>query len=67
MYVILHELAHMCNYDKDNQPINGHGDEFKHIFNILVVESIQLNLYKYTDYKKFPVEYCGIILRSTIV
>ena len=66
MYVILHELAHMCNYNKYGQPIIGHGREFKHIFNFLVNESIELGLYIYTDYKKKPVEYCGMYLNTQI-
>jgi predicted SprT family Zn-dependent metalloprotease len=66
MYVILHELAHMCNYDKYGQPIIGHGREFKQIFNFLVNESINLGLYIYTDYKKTPVEYCGMYLNTQI-
>ena len=32
MYVILHELAHLCNYNQNGIPIQGHGDEFKNIF-----------------------------------
>lgn len=67
MYVILHELAHMGNYDNNNDPIIGHGDEFKNIFNILVTESIQMNLYIYQNYREKPVEYCGIILNSSII
>lgn len=67
MYVILHELAHMGNYDNNDEPIIGHGDEFKNIFNILVTESIQMNLYVYQNYREKPVEYCGIILNSSII
>lgn len=66
MYVVLHELAHMGNYD-NNTPIQGHGDSFKHIFNILVTESINMNLYNYKNYRESPVEYCGIVLNSSII
>ena len=67
MYVVLHELAHMCNYDDYYNPIQGHGDEFREIFKILVLEGIKANVYRYDDYYKTPKEYCGIILNSQIV
>lgn len=67
MYVVLHELAHMSNYDSNNVPIQGHENEFKHIFNILVTESINMNLYNHKNYRESPVEYCGIILNSSII
>jgi hypothetical protein len=67
MYVILHELAHMCNYNKNGYPIQGHGNEFKYIFKTLVTEAINADLYVYTDYRKQPVEYCGMQLNSSIV
>jgi len=67
MYVILHELAHMCNYNKNSIPIQGHGIEFKYIFSILVQEAINADLYVYQDYRKQPAEYCGIELNSTII
>jgi predicted SprT family Zn-dependent metalloprotease len=67
MYVILHELAHMCNYDKRGYPIQGHGNEFKSIFKILVTESINLNIYEYQNYREQPVEYCGMQLNSSII
>jgi predicted metal-dependent hydrolase len=67
MYVVLHELAHLCNYDKNSQPIIGHGKEFKEIFRILVLESIDLGIYNYTDYTQNPKEYCGIVISTTIL
>ena len=67
MYVVLHELSHLCNYTPDGYPIQGHGDEFKRIFKFLVQESIQIGIYNYTDYSKFPVNYCGIILSTQIL
>jgi hypothetical protein len=67
MYVILHELAHLCNYDRNGNPITGHGYEFKNIFRLLVEESIKIGVYEYKNYQKQPVEYCGMIINSTIV
>ena len=67
MYVILHELAHLCNYDDLGNPIQGHGSEFKKIFKTLVKESIKLGIYNYQNYNESPVEYCGIIINSHIL
>jgi hypothetical protein len=67
MYVILHELAHLCNFDRNQNPIHGHGAEFKRIFKFLVVEAIRIGIYNYTDYNKQPNEYCGILINSHIV
>lgn len=67
MYVVLHELAHLCNYTRTGMPINGHGTEFKKIFKLLVSEAMSINVYSYDDYTSRPQEYCGIILNSNIV
>lgn len=67
MYVVLHELAHLCNYDDRENPIHGHGIEFIEIFRTLVKESIALGIYTYENYKTTPREYCGIIINSQIV
>jgi len=66
MYVIIHELAHMANYDTNKKPIIGHGIEFKKIFRLLVIESINIGIYKYIDYRKTPAEYCGLNLYTQI-
>lgn len=67
MYVVLHELAHLCNYNKYGTPIIGHGFEFKLIFKFLVEEAIKIGIYTYTDYKRNPREYCGIKIESSIL
>lgn len=61
MYVAIHEMAHMAC------PEIGHGDLFKKVFRFLTLEAINFGLYKKVDYRDFPVEYCGMILSSTIV
>jgi predicted SprT family Zn-dependent metalloprotease len=67
MYVVLHELAHVCNYTRYGIPIQGHGNEFKNIFKFLVEEAVSAGLYVYTDYSKSPVNYCNMILSSSIL
>ena len=66
MYVLLHELAHLCNYSPNGQPIQGHGAEFRNIFKILVSEAISIGIYNYINYTKYPAEYCGMIISSQI-
>lgn len=67
MYVILHELAHVCNYTIDNHPIEGHGQEFKSKFALLVKEAIEIGVYKYENYSSSPKEYCGMIINTQII
>lgn len=67
MFVLLHELAHLSNYDTNGIPIIGHGKEFKDIFSKLVKTAIEINIYRYEDYKKSPKEYCGIEINSNII
>ncbi len=61
MYVAIHEMAHMAC------PEIGHGDLFKKIFRMLVEVSMEIDIYKFENYNHDPVEYCGMILSSTII
>ena len=61
MYVALHEMAHMAC------PEIGHGELFKKVFRFITIEAIKKGLYKKVDYNEKPVEYCGMVLSSTIV
>lgn len=67
MYVVLHELAHLCNYNKKGSAILGHGSEFRVIFKFLVEESIKIGGYKQVDYAIKPQEYCGIMISTSII
>ena len=66
MYVVLHELSHLCNYTPDGTPILGHGDEFKTIFRFLVQESVSIGIYNYIDYTRNPQSYCGLVISTQI-
>jgi predicted metal-dependent hydrolase len=66
MYVVLHELAHFGNYDKEGNAIQGHGKEFRDIFKLLVSEAIEIGVYEYRNYYSKPAEYCGIIINTAI-
>jgi predicted metal-dependent hydrolase len=61
MYVIIHEMSHFAC------PEIGHGQLFQKIFKKFLEVSIKLNIYSYDDYTSKPVEYCGMILSSSVV
>ena len=61
MYVAIHEMAHIAC------PEIGHGELFRHIFKKFVEEAIIIGIYKKVNFNEFPVEYCGMILSSSVV
>jgi len=61
VYVALHEISHIAC------PEIGHTDLFKDIFAFITQTAIELNLYTYEDFKKYPKEYCGINVNDSIV
>jgi len=61
MYVAIHELSHIAC------PVVGHGPIFKMIFKKLLEEAIILGIYKHVDYSINPIEYCGMMLTSSII
>lgn len=66
-YVLLHELAHFCNFDKNGNPIMGHGPEFMYLNTLLMKEAIEIGIYDYINYSKNNEEYCGITITSSIL
>jgi hypothetical protein len=61
MYVAIHEMSHVAC------PEIGHNDLFKKIFMFFTTEAIKMGLYTKIDYQINNVEYCGMILSSSIV
>ena len=61
MYVAIHELAHIGCFEIGHTPL------FKRIFALYLTVAIELGIYKYDNYDSNPVEYCGMILSSTII
>ncbi len=61
MYVAIHELAHVAC------PEIGHGRLFMKIFKKLAEEAVKINIYNKVNYSDMPVEYCGMILSSSII
>ena len=61
MYVIIHELAHICN------DTVGHDTNFINIFKYLLTKAIECNVYTYENYRQAPKEYCGITINSQVL
>jgi predicted metal-dependent hydrolase len=61
MYVAIHEMAHVGCHEI------GHTVLFSKIFEYYTKESIKIGIYKYDDYDSNPVEYCGMVLSSSII
>jgi predicted metal-dependent hydrolase len=60
MYVVIHEMSHFAC------PEIGHGELFQKIFKKFTEISIKLDIYRYDDYNSKPIEYCGMILSSSV-
>lgn len=60
-YVGIHEISHIAC------PEIGHGDLFKKIFRMFAQEAVNIGIYKKIDYSETPIEYCGMILSSSII
>ena len=58
-FVALHELAHVMTKSV------GHTEEFWDNFSYLLKNSIKIGIYKYQNFKKKPVKYCGIKITDT--
>lgn len=61
MYVVIHEMAHFACHEI------GHGELFKKIFRKFAQEAIKIGIYKKEYFESNPVEYCGMVLSSSIV
>ena len=60
MYVVIHEMSHFAC------PEIGHGELFQKIFKKFIEVAIKINIYNYDDYINQPIEYCGMILSSSV-
>lgn len=61
MFVAIHELAHISSESV------GHTPEFIANFKDLVRHGIAAGVYEYVDYRKFPVEYCGMTIKNNVI
>lgn len=60
-YVLLHEISHIAC------PEVGHGELFKKIFRFITEQAIEIGIYTKENYEYSPVEYCGMMLSSSII
>lgn len=61
LFVAIHELAHIASITYDHTP------EFKRNFTFLIKKSIECGVYRYQDYSKKSVVYCGIPITHNII
>ena len=61
MYVVIHELSHVCCISY------GHTQEFKDIFKFLLVQANKIGIYKIENYRKNPVSYCGMEINEYLL
>jgi len=61
MYVVIHEMAHVAC------PEYGHTKLFKEIFKFLLVESSNIKIYKITNYRQNPINYCGMTINEYLL
>ena len=59
MFVALHELSHIMTKSI------GHTKEFWDNFKFLLQQAINTKVYKYQDFRKKPVKYCGTEITDT--
>lgn len=60
MFVVLHELSHIGAYWTV-----GHTNEFWDVFAFVLADAIEADVYKYVDYSKNPVNYCGMKITTS--
>jgi len=61
MYVVIHEMAHCAC------PEYGHTPLFKKIFKFLLIQANKIKIYKITDYRISPVDYCGMEINEYLL
>lgn len=57
MFVVIHELAHLMTEKVDN-----HNALFWKYMKYLLAHSIKIGIYKYENYMRKPVDYCGLLI-----
>lgn len=61
MYVVLHECSHILTTSY------GHTPEFKENFKFLLVQANKIGIYKIQNYKRLPVDYCGMTINEYLL
>lgn len=61
LYVVFHELAHLMTLSI------GHTPEFWDNFKFMLKEAVDAGLYTRVDYAKQNEEYCGIVIKQSVI
>ena len=61
LYVVLHELGHFACKEV------GHTPKFWEIFKTIMIEAVNIGVYKKVDFKNKPEPYCGIKITSSVI
>jgi hypothetical protein len=61
LYPCIHEISHAATTDI------GHTPHFWELFRFILKEAIEIGIYKYVDYAKHPVPFCGIKITSSVI
>jgi hypothetical protein len=62
MYVIIHELAHICDLTSEQ-----HDEKFWNNFEWLLENAVNIGIYNYVDYSKDEEPYCGMNITSNVL
>lgn len=57
LFVVLHEMSHVANYND-----MGHSTQFWEVFKFILHEAQLAGVYQSFDYKRYPKDYCGLII-----
>jgi len=61
LYVLAHEISHCASITYNHTP------EFKRNFQYILKKAIEIGIYKYIDYSKNPINYCGMKIEHNIL
>lgn len=61
MFVVLHELAHICNKTQ------GHDTSFVDYFKFIIRQAVESGVYQFVDYSRDPVNFCDTPIKNTPV
>jgi len=61
LYVLAHEISHCASITYNHTP------EFKRNFQYILKKAIEIGIYKYIDYSKTPINYCGMKIEHNIL
>jgi predicted metal-dependent hydrolase len=61
LYVCIHELAHCATESF------GHTPEFKENFKFLLIQANKIGIYKITNYRLNPTDYCGMTINEYLL